>query len=108
MDDLTKALYFYYLKHINGARLRDMHEHEDEVLHIYSGITGRDDVEGIRNSVRNLLDPFGNSLNVSTSRIKKAFKDIVGDRIARFYYIYGPSGGIRKIELDRDLVIWEH
>lgn len=108
MDDLTKALYFYFLRHPEGARLKELHEHEDEILHIYSGITGRDDTRKIRESVGKLLDPFGNGLNVSLSRIKKAFKDVVGDRIARFYYITGRSGEIRKIGIDRDLVIWEH
>ena len=108
MDDLTKALYFFYLRHPEGARLKDLQDHADEILHLYSRITGRDDPDKIRESVRNLLDPFGNGLNVSMSRIKKAFKDIVGDRIARFYYITGPSGEVRRIGLDRDLVIWEH
>ena len=108
MDDLTKALYFFYLRHPEGARLKELQEHEEEILHIYSGITGRDDVEGIRSSVHNRLDPFGNDLNVSLSRIKKAFRDVVGDRIARFYYVYGSSGKVRTVGLDRDLVIWEH
>ena len=108
MDDLTKVLYFFYLSHPEGARLKELHEYEDEILHIYSGITGRDDPEKILESVRNLLDPFGNNLNVSMSRIKKAFKDVVGDRIARFYYVSGSYGEVRKVALDRDLVIWEH
>ena len=108
MDDLTKALYFFFLRHPEGARLKDLQDHADEILHLYSHITGRDDPDKIRESVRNLLDPFGNGINVSMSRIKKAFKDIVGDRIARFYYITGPSGEVRRIGLDRDLVIWEH
>ena len=108
MDDLTKALYFFYLRHPEGARLKTLHEHEEEILRIYSRLTGRDDPGKIRESVRNLLDPYGNALNVSMSRIKKAFKDVMTDRIARFYYVYGRSGEIRTITLDRDLVIWEH
>ena len=108
MDDLTKAIYFFFLRHPEGSRLKNLYEHEDEIQHIYSGITGRDDVAGIRSSVHNLLDPYGNALNVSMSRIKKAFRDVVGDRIARFYYIFGRSGEIRTVGIDRDLVIWEH
>ena len=107
MDDLTKSVYFFYLRHPEGAALKELQDHEDEILRIYSGITGRDDVKKIRESVRNLLDPFSNNLNVSMSRIKKAFKDVVGDRIARFYYVSGSYGEKRKIEIDRDLVIWE-
>lgn len=108
MDDLTKALYFFFLRHPEGVRLKELHGHEDEILHIYSSITGRVDTKKIRESVRNLLDPYGNNLNVSMSRIKKAFKDVVGDRIARFYYVSGSYGEVRKVALDRDLVIWEH
>lgn len=108
MDDLTKAIYFYYLRHTEGARLKELQDHEEEILKYYFGITGRDDVGEIRRSVHKLLDPFGNSLNVCFSRIKKAFKDIVGDRIARFYYVDGRYAESRKIALDRDLVIWEH
>ena len=108
MDDLTKAIYYYYLRHPEGATLKELHEHQDEILKYYSGITGRDDMDGIRKSIENLLDPYANNLNVSMSRIKKAFRDVVGDRVARFYYIEGRSGEPRKILLDRDLVIWEH
>ncbi|MBQ5529450.1 MAG: hypothetical protein IIT99_03255, partial [Bacteroidales bacterium] len=69
MDDLTKALYFFFLRHPEGARLKELQDHEPEILRIYSGITGRDDPAKIRESVHNLLDPFANNLNVSLSRI---------------------------------------
>ena len=108
MDDLTKALYFFYLRHPEGARLKELQEHEEEIRRIYSGLTGRDDPEKIQESVHNLLNPYGNALNVSLSRIKRAFKNVVDDRVACFYYISGSSGSTRKIPLDRDLVIWEH
>ena len=108
MDDLTKALYFFYLRHPEGARLKELQEHEEEIRRIYSGLTGRDDPQQIRESVHNLLNPNGNALNVSLSRIKRAFKNVVDDRVACFYYISGSSGSTRKIPLDRDLVIWEH
>ena len=108
MDDLTKAIYFYYLKHPEGTRQKELQSHEEEILKYYMSITGRDDVRIIRKSLHNRLDPFGNSLNVSISRIKKAFKDIVGDRIAKFYYVDGRYNEPRKVALDRDYVIWDH
>ena len=108
MDDLTKAIYFYYLKHPEGARQKELQDHEEEILNYYMAITGRDDVRVIRKSLHNHLDPYGNNLNVSMSRIKKAFKDIVGDRIAKFYYVDGRYNEPRKIALDRDYVIWDH
>lgn len=108
MDDLTKAIYFYYLKHPEGTRQKELQSHEEEILKYYMSITGRYDVRVIRKSLHNHLDPFGNSLNVSISRIKKAFKDIVGDRIAKFYYVDGRYNEPRKVALDRDYVIWDH
>ena len=108
MDDLTKAIYFYYLKHPEGTRQKELQSHEEEILKYYMSISGRDDVGVIRKSLHNHLDPFGNSLNVSISRIKKAFKDVVGDRIAKFYYVDGRYNEPRKVSLDRDYVIWDH
>ena len=108
MDDLTKALYYFYLRHPEGATLKELYEHEDEILKYYSGITGRDDLDGIRKSVKDLLDPYGNGRNVCMSRIKKAFREAAGDIVAGFYYVDGHYGEARKVRLDRDYIIWEH
>lgn len=108
LDDLTKALYFFYLKHPEGATFKELSSYEDEMLHIYMGITGRDDLVGIRKSVASLVSPYSDGRNSSVSRIKKAFKDIVDDDIAKFYYIDGKYAETRTVCLDRDLVIWEH
>jgi hypothetical protein len=108
MNDLTKAVYFYYLRHPEGAALKELQDHEKEILKYYEGITGRGDPAEIRKSVSDLLDPYGNGLNVCVSRIKKAFRNVVGDRVARFYYVDGRYGDKRSVRIDRDLVIWEH
>ena len=108
MDDRSKALYFFYLRHPEGIPLKEAISYKEEVLRYYLGITGREDQQAIERSIDNLLDPFGNELNIAVSRIKKAFRDIVGDRIARSYYIDGQHGQPRSIAIDRDLVIWEH
>jgi len=108
MDDLTKALYFFYLRHPEGVALKELQTYEKEILHHYMTITGRDDPKVIKKSIDTLLNPFSNNLNVSISRIKKAFKDVVGDRIAKFYYVDGRYAEPRKVAIDRDLVIWDH
>ena len=108
LDDLTKALYFFYLKHPQGAAFKELQSFEKEILHLYMGITGRDDLDGIRKSVASLVSPYSDGRNSCVSRIKKAFRDIVGDHIAKNYYIDGQYAGVRKVSIDRDLVIWEH
>ena len=107
MDDITKALYFFFLKHPEGAVLKELEPFKPEILKIYMDISGRDDVQGIYDSIDRLLNPYSDGRNTSMSRIKKAFKDIVGDRIAQFYYIDGKAGGNYTIQLDRDMVLWE-
>lgn len=107
IDNLTKAVYFYYLRHPEGACQKELQAHEEEILRYYLAISGRDDLNMIRKSLHKHLDPYGNSLNVSISRIKKAFKDIIGDHIARFYYIDGHYAEARKVALDRDYLIWD-
>ena len=108
MDDVTKALYFFFLKHPEGAVLKELEPFKPEILRIYMDISGREDVKGINDSIDRLLNPYSDGRNTSMSRIKKAFKDIVGDRVAHFYYIDGKAGGNYTIHLDRDLVLWEH
>ncbi len=108
LDDLTKALYFFYLKHPEGVVFKDLPDHEKEVLNIYLDITGRDDINAIRGSVSTLCASYSDGRNSCVSRIRKAFRDIVGDNIAKKYYIDGPQGGLRKVAIDRDLVIWKH
>ena len=108
LDDLTKALYFFYLKHPRGAAFKDLQSYEREILHLYMGITGRDDLDGIKKSVASLVSPYSDGRNSCVSRIKKAFRDIVGDHIAKNYYIDGKYAGVRTVGIDRDLVIWEH
>ena len=108
MDDVTKALYFFFLKHPEGAVLKDLDQFRREILDIYLGISGREDLQGINETIDRLIAPYSDGRNSSMSRIRKAFKDIVGDRAAKFYYIDGKAGGTYTIHLDRDLVLWEH
>jgi hypothetical protein len=108
LDDLTKALYFFYLRHPKGAAFKELLDYEDEIYRIYMSITGRDDIDAIRKSVSGLVAPYSTVRDSCVSRIKKAFRDIVGDRIAKYYYIDGRAGDTRKVSIDRDLVIWEH
>ncbi len=108
MDDLTKTLYFFYLKHPEGAVLKDLQLHEKEFLTIYMRISGREDLDGIRESVGRMIHPYSTNRDTNMSRIRKAFRDIVGERAAKFYYIDGKMGGNYTIHLDRDLVIWEY
>ena len=108
MSNISKALYFLFLRHPEGLRYKEVADHREELLNLYLRVTGRDDPEEIEKSIDLLIDPYGNALNVNASRIKTAFRNVVSDRVARFYYLNGAAGDVKKVPLDRDLVIWEH
>lgn len=108
MPNVAKSLYFLYLRHPEGLRFKEVADHKEELVSIYGSITGRDEPEEIEKSIDLLADPFSNALNVNASRIKTAFRNAVSDRVARFYYINGTAGDVKKVPLDRDLVIWEY
>ncbi len=108
MPNISKALYFLFLRHPEGLRYKEVAGHREELLQLYLRVTGRDEPQEIEKSIDLLVDPYGNALNVNASRIKTAFRNVMSDRVARFYYINGAAGDVKKVPLDRDLVIWEH
>ena len=107
MDTLTKAVYLLFLRHPEGIRFKELSEHVAELEELYMSITDRTDIVAIRRSIGSLTDPLNNSINEKVSKVKKAFRNTVDDRIARFYYIDGKQGAAKGIALDRSLVIWE-
>lgn len=107
LDDLTKALYFFYLYHPEGVVFKELQSYEDEIYRIYLSVTNRDNLVALRSSAASLAHPFSTTRDACASRIRGAFRNIVDDHIARNYYISGKQGGAMGIPLDRDLVIWE-
>ena len=108
MDALTKSIFLLYLKHPEGIRYKELCDHRSELEEIYLSISGRSDMDSIRKSIDDLTDPItSNSINEKVSRAKKAFREVVDVRIARFYYIDGRQGAAKRIALERSLVIWE-
>ena len=108
MDSLTKMLYFFFLRHPEGVRIKEVGDYMAELMHLYMGITGRDDREAIRASILGHVDPFGNSINVSMSRIKAAFKNQMDAAVARYYWVEGKGGEPYRVAIDRDYVLWEY
>lgn len=108
MVPLTKAIFLLYLAHPEGIRFKDLGDYRQELERIYMSISGRSDLQAMKKSLERLTNSVtSNSINEKVSKVSKAFREVVDDRIARFYYIEGKSGEPKKIALDRSLVIWE-
>ena len=107
LDDLTKVLYFFYLHHPEGVAFKELQDHQEELLRIYQSISPRTDDAAMRRSIESLASPYSPSRDSSASRIRRAFRTVLGPHVSKNYYIDGPSGAPRTIALPRDLVIWE-
>lgn len=107
MRQLPKTLFLFFLRHPKGCRLKDLSDHRDELLDIYSKLTISDDQAQVEASIDALVDPLANSFSEKSAAIKLAFLKEIPERVAKNYYIQGPQGGVKSISLDRALVDWE-
>ena len=105
MDTLSKVIFIFYLRHPEGVAFNELWDHREEMLTIYGKISRRLNQAALEESINSLCNPVErNSINEKVSRVKSAFINAVDEDIAEMYYIKGPAGGIRKIELRRDLI----
>ena len=106
MPALCKALYIFFLIHEEGMSLTYLNDHKTELYHIYRCISTYGDDDLLRKAIDNLTDFIGSTMNANLSRIRKAFRDILGDEAAP-YLIKGEKGGRKTIHLERRLVVFE-
>ena len=105
LDPLTKSLYFLFLRNVRGLWRTELPEHRDELVMIYKAITGKTKLSTAKNrAIDSLLDPTGNSFNVSCNRIKKEFLKFLDADVAEQYYISGGQGQRKIVYLFRELL----
>ena len=107
MEPLVKAIYLLFLSHPEGIVLKCLSDYRKELTLLYlllrpAGLTNR-----VLQSIEDVTNPTLNSINEKCARIRKVFLDVLGSDLAAYYYIKGERGELKKIELPRDLVIWE-
>ena len=107
LPTLSKVVYFFFLRHPKGLRFKELVDYREELLQIYRLISNRYDAAKMEQSIDDLVDSTGNSINEKCSRIRAAFVSRFSDDLAKNYYITGYSGQAKYIPLDRGLVIDE-
>ena len=106
MRPLAKSLYLFFLKHESGCRMKELPQHENEILRIYNRLTVFDDVQGNRRRIARLVDPLSKSFLEQSSVIRRLFMNELNDLEAQKYCISGGRGETRRIQLDRGHVKW--
>lgn len=106
LTPLPKAVFFLFLRHPEGILFKNLPDYYDELLNIYSQLTGRKCDKEIKQSIKDVTDPTKNSINEKCARIKEAFVSQFHDDLAQHYFITGYRGEPKKITLSRELVDW--
>ena len=107
MEPLVKAVYLLFLLHPEGIIFKDLPDYRGELTKIYSEVRPWGLTDRASQSIEDVTNPLLNSINEKCARIRKAFVNAMDSKAAEPYIIKGMRGGIKKIDLPRDLVIWE-
>lgn len=108
LPPLHRAIYLLYLYHQEGICIKELPGHQEEIFEIYKKISNGLNTDVQRERVIKATDPIDNRINTIFSFIRRTFDKLLGaPSIANYYSITGARGEKRKIELDRDYVIWE-
>ncbi len=107
MTPLPLAVFLLFLNHPEGIYFKDLPDYREELMEIYKKIKGPFfNYESAKKSIDDVTNPLSNSINEKCSRIREAFVSQFDDHLARFYYIVGQRGELKKITLPRNLVEW--
>lgn len=106
IQTIGRALYILFLRHEEGIALTELADHREELMDLYAAISTYGNEDKLRQTVDNLVDFVGNTMNPLLSRIRKSFTALLGAQ-AKDYLIEGDVGDRKKIHLDRRLVIDE-
>ena len=107
LEPLVKAVYLLFLKHPEGIVFKDLPDYRKELAKIYNKVRPWGLTDRAVKSLEDVTNPMLNSINEKCARIRGAFVGQFDDHIARHYYIDGRRGEAKRIDLPRNLVIWE-
>ena len=117
MQPIVKTVFILFLRHDEGIHFKDLPDYQQELEIIYRAIKAKknniDSVisSGVKlqisNNIKNLTNPFDNSINEKCTRIKEAFIIHFHESIASNYYIQGIKASRKVITIPRNLVVWE-
>ena len=107
MEPLVKAVYLLFLNHPEGILFKSLPDYREELIRFYVKLKPLGMSERALQSIEDVTNPLLNSINEKCARIRGAFVGQFDNHMAKHYYIDGLRGEVKKIDLPRNLVIWE-
>ena len=104
MTAMCRTLYILFMKQRKqgkgGIVLKNMDEYSEDIIGIYSMVKPGADHDRVVASVKNLCDPFSESLNQTISRINRCVRSVITDKeLVKQYMITGTRGEAYSINL---------
>lgn len=93
------------MKHPEGILFKSLPDYREEFAQIYVKLKPTGLSDRAFHSIEGVTNPLLNSINEKCARIRGAFVGQFDDY--RHYYIDGMRGEPKKIDLPRNLVVWE-
>jgi hypothetical protein len=104
---LNKAVYFLFLRHPEGIRVKFLCDYAEELAEIYGLINHHATSETALGIARSICDCSQPYIHQQVSKIKASLRKIIPEPIASDFYISGFNGEPKKIPLQRDFLIDE-
>jgi hypothetical protein len=104
---LEKALYFLFLGEPEGIYLSNLCDHRNRLNEIYAGLSTRGELREMQIRIDNLTNVLTNSASEKISRIRQVFEELIGKDLAEHYIIRGEVGDVKKITIQRKLVVFD-
>lgn len=104
MHALPKTVYLLFLRYPNGIRFKELYQYKAELLEIYNKVTNKYEKDEIERAIDDLVDMTKPSINQKCARIREAFRNIMDEHVAKYYYIDGINGEPKSIALPKELI----
>lgn len=106
MAFLPKVVFFFFLRHPEGVRFKQLRDYKKELFAIYRRVSNRENEDKMTESINDIIDSTKNSINEKCSRIREAFLREFDNEIASNYFITttNKESFNKSITLDRNLV----
>jgi hypothetical protein len=104
LNPKERALYLLYLNHPEGITRSHLVDHKVELRSYYAMFSQQPSNDLIDEAIDRLTDVIDGNMDVIMSRIRRKFKQAVGEQQFEDYSIMGNPEGTHKIRLNRELV----
>jgi hypothetical protein len=107
LNPMQRALYILFMRYEQGIELPRIQEYRNELEALYVRFSNVGDSLKMSESINRLCDPLGDNINIQLSRIRRSFREAVGEEMALHYSIEkckDPGDFRFKISLNREWV----